>query len=204
MSPLKWIRFFFQKLAHFFHFAEKVKCRRLSLELISWGPYSSLERERKIRRCLSVVFTSSIKREIRYSQELVVQRRQWNVQKKVWCTCKIFVLLYKAIVFLTFSLPLPSPTSLLKLPIGLRLYLLTSQTFEVLSMEQDARKSPQECQEQPHTACVWSAKVKIHSALEKSHILTVPSPDDVARRAPLWRNKKKHFIWVLMYLAQKY
>ena len=89
---------------------------------------------------------------------------------------------------MTFSLP--SPTSLLKLPIGLRLYLLTSQTFEVLSMEQDARKSPQECQEQPHTACVWSVKVKIHSALEKSHIFTVPSPDDVARRAPLWRNKK--------------
>ena len=109
--------------------------------------------------------------------------------KKVWYTCKIFVLLYTPITFLTFALP--SPTSLLKqLPIGLRLYLLTSQTFEVLSMEQDARKSPQECQEQPHTACVWSVKVKIHSALEKSHIFTVPSPDDVARRAPLWRNKK--------------
>ena len=108
--------------------------------------------------------------------------------KKVWCTCKIFVLLYKPIIFLTFSLS--SPSSLLKLPFGLRLYLLTSQTFEVLSMEQDARKSPQECQEQPHTACVWSVKVKIHSALEKSHIFTDPSPDDVARRAPLWRNKK--------------
>ena len=180
--------FFFKSWRIFSISLKKVKCRRLSLELISWGPYSSLERERKIRRCLPVVFTSSIKREIRYFQELVVQRRQWNVQKKVWRTCKIFVLLYKAIVFLTFSLP--SPTSLVKLPIGLRLYLLTSQTFEVLSMEQDARKSPQECQEQPHTACVWSAKVKIHSALEKSHILTVPSPDDVARRAPLWRNKK--------------
>ena len=37
---------------------------------------------------------------------------------------------------------------------------------------------------------MWSVKVKIHSALEKSHIFTVPSPDDVARRAPLWRNKK--------------
>ena len=109
--------------------------------------------------------------------------------KKCDARAKLFCVINLSFFFLTFSLP--SPTSLLKhLPIGLRLYLLTSQTFEVLSMEQDARKSPQECQEQPHTACVWSVKVKIHSALEKSHIFTVPSPDDVARRAPLWRNKK--------------
>ena len=67
-------------------------------------------------------------------------------------------------------------------------YLFTSQTLEVLSMEQDAKKSPQECQEHPHTAWVWSAKVRIHSALEKSQIFTVPSPDDVARRAPLLGN----------------
>ena len=102
--------------------------------------------------------------------------------KKCDARAKLFCVINLSF-FLTFSLS--SPTSLLKLPIGLRLYLLTSQTFEVLSMEQDARKSPQECQEQPHTACVWSVKVKIHSALEKSHIFTVPSPDDVARRAPL-------------------
>ena len=112
----------------------------------------------------------------------------WNVQKKCDARAKFLFCFITRITFLTFSLP--SPRSLLKLLIGLRLYLLTSQTFEVLSMEQDARKSPQECQEQPHTACVWSVKVKIHSALEKSHIFTVPSPDDVARRAPLWRNKK--------------
>ena len=36
-------------------------CRRISLKLISWGPHSRLERERKICRRL---FTSSIKREI--------------------------------------------------------------------------------------------------------------------------------------------
>ena len=65
------------------------------------------------------------------------------------------------------------------------LYLLTSQTLEVLSMEQEARKSPHECHEQPHTAWVWSVKVRTHSALEKSQIFTVPSPDEVARRAPL-------------------
>ena len=54
-------------------------------------------------------------------------------------------------------------------------------------MEHEARKSPHECQEQPHTAWVWSVKVSTHSALEKSQILTVPSPDEVARRAPLQR-----------------
>jgi len=40
-----------------------------SLELISWGPLSSQERERKIRRR---VFTSSIKREIRHIYVIVV------------------------------------------------------------------------------------------------------------------------------------
>ena len=39
-------------LSRLFQFAENVKCRRISLELISWGPNSSLNRERKIRRPL--------------------------------------------------------------------------------------------------------------------------------------------------------
>ena len=69
-------------------------------------------------------------------------------------------------------------------------YLLTSQTFEVLSIEQEAKKSPHECHEQPHTAWVWSVKVNTHSALEKSQIFTVPSPDEVARRAPLKNNEQ--------------
>ena len=50
---------------------------------LSWflrGPYSSLKRERKIRHRL---FTSSIKREIRYFHVVVVQWLQRNVQKNV-------------------------------------------------------------------------------------------------------------------------
>ena len=35
--------------------------------------------------------------------------------KKAWCTCKLVVLLNKPIAVLTFSLPSPSPSSLLKL-----------------------------------------------------------------------------------------
>ena len=40
------IRAFFQTLLSLFQFTENVKCRRISLELISWGPDSSLERGR--------------------------------------------------------------------------------------------------------------------------------------------------------------
>ena len=39
-------RAFFQTLLSLFQFTENVKCRRISLELISWGPDSSLERGR--------------------------------------------------------------------------------------------------------------------------------------------------------------
>ena len=49
-------------------------------ELVSWGPYSTLESERKIRIRL---FTSSIKREIRHFHVVVVQWRQGNVQKSM-------------------------------------------------------------------------------------------------------------------------
>ena len=49
-------------------------------ELVSWGPYSSLERERKI---CSLVFTSSIKGKIRHFHVVVVQRRRKNVQKSM-------------------------------------------------------------------------------------------------------------------------
>ena len=54
----------------FFHFAENVKRRRISVELISWGPHSSLERERKIR---SRPFESSTEREIKHFYVVVVQ-----------------------------------------------------------------------------------------------------------------------------------
>ena len=63
-----------------FQFTENVKCRRISLELIFWGPDSSLERERKIRRRL---FALSIKPEIRHFHVVVVQWRQRNLQKSV-------------------------------------------------------------------------------------------------------------------------
>ena len=46
----------------------------------SWGPHSSLERERKF--CCRL-FTSSIKPEIRHFHVTVVQQRQRNVQKSV-------------------------------------------------------------------------------------------------------------------------
>lgn len=73
-------------------------------------------------------------------------------------------------------------------------YLLRSHIFEVLSMEQDATKSPPVCHEQPHTAWVWSENVVTHSALEKSQILIVPSPDEVARRAPLSKRGNMNMI----------
>ena len=63
---------FFQSLSRLFQFAENGKCRRISLELISWGPHSSLEREKEIRRRL---FTSSIKLAIRHFHVVAVQGR---------------------------------------------------------------------------------------------------------------------------------
>ena len=78
-SLLKWLGFF-KTLSRLFQIAENIKYRRISLELISWGPHSSFKRERKIRYRL---FTSSIKREIRDFHAVVVQWRQRNVQKSV-------------------------------------------------------------------------------------------------------------------------
>ena len=60
----------FQTLSRLFQFPENVKCRRISLELISWGPHSSFGRERKIRCRL---LTSSTKREIRDYHAVLVQ-----------------------------------------------------------------------------------------------------------------------------------
>ena len=94
-----------------FQFSENGKCRRISLELISWGPHSSLEREKEIRRRL---FTSSIKLAIRHFHVVVVQEGE-EMYKIAWCTCKVVVLGNKPIAFLTSWLP--SPASLLKLPI---------------------------------------------------------------------------------------
>ena len=80
------------------------KCRRITLELISWRLHFSLERERTIRRRL---FTSSIKREIRYIHVIVVQWQQINVQKKCDALAKLLFCLFNPLLFLTFSLPSP-------------------------------------------------------------------------------------------------
>ena len=85
---------FFQTLSRLFQSAENVKCRQVSLELISCGPQSNLEGERKIRRHL---LTSSIKREIRHFHVIVVQ-----MYKKACCTCEVVFLLNKPIALLAF------------------------------------------------------------------------------------------------------
>ena len=69
-ATLKMNSPFLETLSSLFQFAENVKCRQISLELISWRPHSSLERERKISRRL---FTYSIKREIRHFHVVVVK-----------------------------------------------------------------------------------------------------------------------------------
>ena len=61
---------FFQTLSRLFLFAENVHCRRISRELISWGPHSNLEKEIKIRRRL---FASSIERKNRQFHIAVMQ-----------------------------------------------------------------------------------------------------------------------------------
>ena len=72
---------FFLTLSRLFQCAENVKCQRISLKLIPWGPPSSLERERKL--CRHSFTASSMKREIRYFHVVVVQRQQRNVEKSV-------------------------------------------------------------------------------------------------------------------------
>ena len=90
---------FFQTLSGFFHFAENIKCRWISLELISWESHSSLERERKNRPRL---FMSSIKletREIRLFHVIIMQWRLRNVQKSVLHVQSCCFALIKLIVF---------------------------------------------------------------------------------------------------------
>ena len=71
---------FFQALSQLFQLASNVKCGWNFLEMNSWRPHPSLEREKKI---LCRVFTSSIKRAIRKFHVLAVQWRQRNVPKSV-------------------------------------------------------------------------------------------------------------------------
>ena len=92
---------FFQSLWRLFLPTYFVNCRRTVLKQNFKGPYLILEREIKFCRCLVTFF---IKREIRHFHVVVVQKRERNIQK-VWCTCKVVVLLIKPIVFMAFSLP---------------------------------------------------------------------------------------------------
>ena len=90
---------FFQTLSAFFHFAENIKCRWISLELISWESHPSLERERKNRPRL---FMSSIKletREIRLFHVIIMQWWLRNVQKSVLHVQSCCFALIKLIVF---------------------------------------------------------------------------------------------------------
>ena len=73
----------------------KTLYRRTLLELNSLETYSSSEGIRNPRRGL---FTSSIKGEMRHFHVVFVHWRQSNLQwKKVWCTCKVVILLIKPI-----------------------------------------------------------------------------------------------------------
>ena len=63
----------FKMNSRLFQFAENGKSRRISLELISWGAHSTLEREKEIRR--RSFSMSSIKLAIRHFHVVVVQGR---------------------------------------------------------------------------------------------------------------------------------
>ena len=98
-----------QTLSRLSHRVQFVKCWWTFLELNSKGLYRRSRKEKE-SRCL--VFTSC-QREIRHLHVIVMQKRQRNVPKKTWCTCKFVVLLIEPIALLPFSLP--SSSSLLKL-----------------------------------------------------------------------------------------
>ena len=98
-----------QTLSGLFRLVQFNKYWRIFLELNSKGLYRRSRKEKE-SRCL--VFTSC-QREIRHFHVIVMQKRQRNVPKKTWCTCKFVVLLIEPIALLPFSLP--SSSSLLKL-----------------------------------------------------------------------------------------
>ena len=69
------------------------------------------EKKRKLLSCVPVLDKTWIQAFSRCSRATTAKK----CTKKVWCTCKVVVLLIKPIAFLPFSLP--STSSLLKLPI---------------------------------------------------------------------------------------
>ena len=85
------------------------------MELISGGPHSSLERERKIFLCL--FSTPPIKREIRYFHVVVVQCQERKCTKKSDAREDV-VLLDKPIVFIfTILAPVAVAVALAKAPL---------------------------------------------------------------------------------------
>ena len=69
------------------------------------------EKKRKLLSCVPVFEKTWIQALSRCSRATTAKK----CTEKAWCTCKVVVLLIKPIAFLPFSLP--SPSSLLKLPI---------------------------------------------------------------------------------------
>ena len=74
-------------------------------------------------------------------------------------------------------------------------YLLTSQILLVVSSEEEATKSPQECHVHDHIAWVCPSKVKMQLPLDRSHNLTVVSPLEVANLLPLYARTWKGNFW---------
>ena len=101
-----------QTLSRLFHLVYFVKCWQMFLELNSKGLYQSSGKEKE-SCCL--VFPSSTKREIRHFHVVVVQRRLRNVQKSVMQVQSCCFANLNPLFFFPFSLP--SPSSLLKLPL---------------------------------------------------------------------------------------
>ena len=81
---------FFQILSRLFQFAENVKYGWISQELISWGPKLEFRKTKEIRCGL---ITSSIKHEIGHFHVVVMQGTGQKWTNKVWCTCRVVVLL---------------------------------------------------------------------------------------------------------------
>ena len=90
-----------------------VKCRPISLELISWEPDSNFRKRKKNSSSLVYVLHKAWNQA--FSHKCSDGKEMY---KKAWCTCEV-VLRNKPIAFLSFSLPSP----LLKLPNCSRLLL---------------------------------------------------------------------------------
>ena len=77
-----------QTLSRLFHLVQFVKCWQIFLELNSKGPRQSAGKEKE-SHCR--VFTFSTKREIRHFHAIVVQWRQGNVKKSLFCLSNLLL-----------------------------------------------------------------------------------------------------------------